>query len=68
MNRLSKQAAIVALLLWEGYWSYIFFSAPKPDEKMDTVFALLMAVFLPMMIGGVVGLSILAWRLGRRRP
>ena len=67
MNRLGKQAAIVGLLLWEGYWAYVFSSAPKPDEKMDTVFALLMAVFLPLMIAGVVGLSILAWRFGRRR-
>jgi hypothetical protein len=34
---------------------------------MDTVFALLIAVVLPVTIFGVVALSVLAWRLGRRR-
>jgi hypothetical protein len=67
MKLSGKQTAIGAFLLWESYWAFVFFSAPNPDEKMDSVMALLMAVFFPMMIGGVIGLSILAWRLGRRR-
>lgn len=41
---------IAAFLLWEAFWAYIFFSAPVPDERMDTVFALLMAVFVPLLL------------------
>ena len=42
--------ALPAFLLWEAYWAYVFVNAPVPDVRMDTVFALLMAVFLPLLI------------------
>jgi mannitol-specific phosphotransferase system IIBC component len=52
-------------LVWEGYWAYVFATAPNPDEKMDTVFALLMAVFLPLLIAAAAGLIVLGKRLGQ---
>ena len=48
-----KRVALLVFLLWEGYWAYVFFNATVPDERMDTVFALLMAVFLPIFVGAL---------------
>ena len=61
-----KRLAFIVVSLWEAYWAYIFFSAPVPDERMDTVFALWMS-FVPAALAAMVGLMMLATRLGRRR-
>lgn len=61
-----KRLGLALFLVWEGYWAYVFATAPVPDEKMDTVFALLMAVFLPLLIAAAAGLIVLGSRLGRR--
>ena len=62
----AKRVAILGFALWEAYWGYVFFSAPVPDERMNTVFALWMSV-VPVVLATVVGLMILGVRLGRRR-
>jgi len=49
MKSAGKRVVLGGFLLWESYWAYVFFSAPMPDEKMDGIFALLMAVFLPLL-------------------
>ena len=68
MTRSRKGLALAAFLLWEAYWAYEFFTAPVPDERMDTVFALLMAVWLPLL-GAVAYLAVRVlrrvWRRGR---
>jgi hypothetical protein len=51
--------------VWETYWAYVFVSAPNPDEKMQTVFAIGMAVVLPLLLAGPVGL-IYELRKGRK--
>jgi hypothetical protein len=58
-----KHLAVVAFLIWEAWWAYVYFSAPIPDEKMDTVFALLMGVGVPIWLAVVVGgtLWMIAW-------
>jgi hypothetical protein len=50
-----KLLAVLALLLWEGWWAYVYFSAPVPDEKMDTVLALMMGFGVPIWLTVVVG-------------
>nr|WP_314442649.1 hypothetical protein [uncultured Sphingomonas sp.] len=44
-----KRLSLAAFLLWEAWWAYVFFDAPVPDYRMDTVFALLMGVALPVV-------------------
>jgi hypothetical protein len=68
MSAPAKRLAILAFGLWEIYWAWVFFSAPMPDEQMNTVFALLMAVFLPLTVTCIVGLILLGDFLGRRKP
>ena len=68
MKRSRKGLAVAAFLLWEAYWAYAFFTAPVPDERMDTVFAILMGVWLPLIAGLVLlGVRVLqrVWRSGR---
>ena len=48
--RLFKRPWLLAFLLWEAWWAYEFLSAPNPDEHMQSVFALMMGVFLPLLI------------------
>ena len=68
MMRLNgKSVALAAFLLWEAWWAYVFASAPDPDSKMDSVFAILMAVVLPLLIGGAAGLILFARRATRPR-
>lgn len=50
MKITAKRLALAAFLLWEAWWAYVFFSAPVPDYKMDTVFALFMGVALPLVV------------------
>lgn len=61
-----KLLGLALFLIWEAYWAHVFATAPVPDEKMDTVFALLMAVILPLLIVAAAGLIVLGRRLGRR--
>ena len=61
----AKWIALSALAFWETYWAYVFFSAPAPDEAMDTVFALMMGL-LPFLGASLVGLVMLGRSLGRR--
>ena len=61
-----KRLVILIVILWEAYWAYVFFSAPVPDERMDTVFALWMG-FVPAALAALIGLMMLATHLGRRR-
>jgi hypothetical protein len=49
-----KILALLALMLWEGWWAYVYFSAPIPDESMDTVGALLMGVGVPLWLAAVI--------------
>ena len=49
-----KVLALLALLLWEGWWAHVYLSAPIPDERMDTVGALLMGVGVPLWLAVVV--------------
>ena len=51
-----RHLAVAAFMLWEAYWAYVYMSATIPDEKMDTVFALLMGVILPLLLLGPAGL------------
>lgn len=44
----------IALLLWEAWWGYVYFSAPVPDERMDTILALVMGVAIPIWLALVV--------------
>jgi hypothetical protein len=61
-----KVLGLALFLVWEGYWAYVFATASVPDEKMDTVFAMLMAIFLPLSIAAAAGLIVLGAQLGRR--
>lgn len=36
-----KWLAAAAFLLWEAWWIYEFTTAPRPDEKMQSVAAIL---------------------------
>ena len=58
-----KWIAVLAFLLWEAWWAYVFISAPVPDEKMDSIFALLMGVFLPVVIGAPVVVALCIRRI-----
>ena len=62
-----KAIGVLAFILWEAYWAYVFFRAPVPDEKMDSIFALLMAVILPALVTSAVSLPVLGRRLGKRK-
>ena len=61
-----KSVGSALFLVWEGYWAYVFATARSPDAKMDTVFALLMAVLLPLLIAAVAGLTEFGTRLSTR--
>ncbi len=50
MKIATKLATMAGFLLWKGYWTYVFFSAPVLDEQMRGVVALFMAVFLPLLL------------------
>ena len=39
--------ALAAFLVWEAWWAYEFCAAPQPDYEMQTVFAVIMGVFVP---------------------
>jgi len=58
MARLSpmrwKPFAAVAFLLWEAWWAYVYFSATIPDERMDTVGALLMGAGVPIWLAVII--------------
>lgn len=60
-----RRLAIFAFLLWEAWWAYVFIMAFVPDYKMDSVFALVMGVFLPLLIAAFVGLMVFMRRLTR---
>jgi hypothetical protein len=49
-----KILALLALILWEGWWAYVYFSAPIPDKSMDTLGALLMGVGVPLWLVVVI--------------
>ena len=57
-----KRPWLIAFLLWEAWWAYDFISAPRPDEEMRTIFALLMGVFLPLIVLGPYFLLLLIRR------
>ena len=67
MSARAKWIAIVCFAAWEAYWAYEFLSAPVPDEQMNTVFAVVMAVVLPLAVAAAVGAVALGSRLGRRK-
>ena len=58
-----KSFAFVAFLLWESWWAYVYFGATIPDERMDTVFALLMGVGVPIWLAVLIlgTLWMVAW-------
>jgi sugar lactone lactonase YvrE len=58
-----KPLVAVAFLIWEAWWAYVYFTATIPDERMDTVFALLMGVGVPIWLAAAVGgtLWMVAW-------
>ena len=66
MRRLILIIALVAFVMWESYWAYTFVNAPIPDENMDTVAALLMAVFLPGLIGAILLISWIVYKIRQR--
>jgi len=45
---------VVGAILYEAYWAYEFFSAPVPDEAMQSVGALFFAVVVPAFAGLLV--------------
>jgi hypothetical protein len=56
---------VIAVVLWEAYWAYVFVSAPDPDEKMSAVFALMMGGF-PLVILALFALYRAYQRLRKR--
>jgi len=54
----------VGAILYEAYWAYEFFSAPVPDEAMQSVGAIFFAVVVPAF----AGLLVLAARLLSKWP
>ena len=56
---------LAAFALWEGYWAFTFLNATIPDEKMDTVAALLMGEVLPGFIGAIL---LIAWIMVKTWP
>ena len=64
-ERLGRRAALAALLLWELWWAWEFFAAPRPDMAMRTVVAVFLAI-LPVLLIGLVGIFMLGYRMARR--
>ena len=59
-----KRPWLIAFLIWEAWWAYEFIAAPRPDEEMRTVFALMMGVFLPLIVlGPYFLLRLVRWRI-----
>jgi hypothetical protein len=50
-----KWVGLLAFLLWETWWGYVFLTAPRPDEKMNTVVAIFCGVVLPIALAILVG-------------
>jgi hypothetical protein len=63
-----RHIALVAFALWEAYWAYVFIAAPRPDERMETVFAFLMAVVVPLLLVVPVGLVLELRKTRKRKP
>jgi hypothetical protein len=59
---------IAAFVLWEAYWVYVFLSAPIPDERMDTIVAMLMAIFIPLLLLLALALFMGVRKLVRHKP
>ena len=66
IRRVAKLAAILAVVSWETWWAYTFFSAPDPDYEMASVWALLMGFWLPLLVACFV-VSLLILRSIRRK-
>ena len=47
------------------WWAYLFITAPVPDYKMQSVMALIMGAFLPLLIAAFVGLMVFMRNLTR---
>ncbi len=53
----------IAFLTWEAVWLHVYVTAPRPDQRMVTVAAELLAVWIPgILVMMAVGLKIL-WRI-----
>lgn len=63
-----RQALLLAFMLWEGWWTYQFFAAPRPDYEMRTVTALMLGLILPGLLIAFVGAILLGYRAARRSP
>ncbi len=57
MEAALKVIALLAFLLWEAWWAHEFITAPRPDEEMRTVAALVFGVAIPIFLGIVIGLA-----------
>jgi len=58
---------ILAFLAWEIWWGYVYLSASNPDVRMDTIFAIVMGVAVPVWLAGV-GLMIVWLKRSVKRP
>jgi len=63
-----RHLALGAFVVWEVYWAYVFISAPRPDEKMAPVFALLMGVAPPLVLVGPIGLIVEMRKPRKHKP
>ena len=63
-----SRLALLAFLLWEAWWVYEFVTAPRPDPEMQSVFALVMGIFLPALIALPVAAARFRRRTGKHDP
>ncbi len=67
-GRVRKRALLGAFLLWEAWWAWEFLAAPRPDEEMRTIAAILFGLILPGLSIALVALILLRWQSVRRKP
>ena len=62
----SKLIAFLAFVVWEAWWGYVYFTTPRPDEKMNAIAALFMGVAVPIWLA-LVGIIIVWIRRSAKR-
>jgi hypothetical protein len=51
--------AVIALILWEGFWLYTYLTAAIPDEAMAMPAAILFGAIVPSALAALIASAIL---------
>lgn len=63
MNVRRWKAPLTALLIWEGYWLYVYITATIPDEAMAMPAAILFGGVAPVVLIALGSVAFFLFRL-----